>query len=209
VSRANKQVRRPVAHLQVFLVTSSRPPTSSTTRASSGPSTGAATVDARASSGSPSTPAKTGRSSKASLRSFVISAIGSSCWVGCKDAARAAGSRSISRTWPSSIFAATGSGVAGSISTSPKECGRWPGWGRARAPGRDDHEHLRVACSVAYRVRPRARRPAAGTAHSHAHPDRARTTPELVLASRIALAHVRGRPDSARLDVRSCCHPGR
>jgi hypothetical protein len=43
---------------------------------------GAATADARASKGWPSTPAKTGRSFKPSLRSFAISAIGCLCSAG-------------------------------------------------------------------------------------------------------------------------------
>ena len=83
------------------------------TQLSSGPSMAAATGDARASAGSTPTPAKTGRSSKASLRSFAISAIGRLCWVGSRDAGRTAASRSIRRTGASSSFAATGSGAAG------------------------------------------------------------------------------------------------
>src|ERR1700688_4026374 len=47
-------------------------------------------------------PARTGRSSKALLRNIVISVIGCFCWVGSRDAARAAALRWISRTRPSS-----------------------------------------------------------------------------------------------------------
>ena len=88
------------------------------THLSSGPSMAAATGDARASAGSTPTPAKTGRSSKASLRSFAISAIGCLCWIGSRDAGRAAASRSIRRTGASSSFGATGSGAAGGGVTS-------------------------------------------------------------------------------------------
>src|SRR6266550_3782093 len=51
---------------------------------------GAATADAWASSGSTSTPAKTGSNSKPPLRSFAISAIACLCWAWSRDAASGA-----------------------------------------------------------------------------------------------------------------------
>jgi hypothetical protein len=102
---------------------SSRPPTLSGTRGSSGLSMGAATADARASSGSPSTPKRTGRSSKSSLRSFAISGIGCLCLEGSKDAGREAAHRLMRHRRSSSTFAATGSGALGCTSIVPKDCG--------------------------------------------------------------------------------------
>ena len=71
---------------------SSRPPTSSGTPGIvSGSRWGRRTADARASSGSPPTPAKTGRSSRSSLRSFAISAIGCSMLGRMKGRGKASG----------------------------------------------------------------------------------------------------------------------
>jgi hypothetical protein len=73
-----------------------------------------------ASNGSSPTPAKTGRSSRASLKSFAMSATACSRWVGSSDAGRAAAPRSTSRPRQSSIFATTGSGTPGCTSIAPR-----------------------------------------------------------------------------------------
>jgi hypothetical protein len=133
---------------------SSRPPTLSGTRGSSGLSMGAATADARASSGSPSTPKKTGRSSKSSLRSFAISGIGCLCLEGSKDAGREAAHRLMRHKRSSSTFAATGSGALGCTSITAKDCG-WRDCPSRRAQACQTLPALGVA-SLQRRPRPRS-----------------------------------------------------
>jgi hypothetical protein len=82
----NEQLMPSTAVMSMACSPSSRPPTSSGTARPSGLSVATRIADGRASNGSTATGAKTGRSSRTSLKNSAISATGCLCWVGSRDA---------------------------------------------------------------------------------------------------------------------------